>query len=76
MKTRYITLLAMTGLFLLFPPDGYPAAPAPPATKSEIVAVYAYGIVEARHHSTLSAKFPGKLEKILVKKKKQAGHGQ
>jgi len=76
MKTRYITLLAMTGLFLLFPPDGYPAAPAPPATKSEIVAVYAYGIVEARHHSTLSAKFPGKLEKILVQEGEKVKKGQ
>lgn len=31
-----------------------------------ITSVYAYGIVEARRFSTLSAKFPGKIERILV----------
>jgi len=38
--------------------------------------VYAYGIVEARRHSTLSAKFPGKIEKILVREGEQVKEGQ
>lgn len=77
MKTRYIKwLLAMTGL-LIFLPAAYGAAPAQPTAKSDrIVAVYAYGIVEARRHSTLSAKFPGKLEKILVQEGEKVEHGQ
>ncbi len=41
-----------------------------------LVSVYAYGIIEARRHSTLSAKFPGKLEKILVKEGEQVKKGQ
>lgn len=42
----------------------------------QLVTVYAYGIVEARHHSTLSAKFPGKLEKIYVKEGERVKAGQ
>jgi ABC exporter DevB family membrane fusion protein len=38
--------------------------------------VYAYGIVEARRHSTLSAKFPGKIEKILVREGELVKEGQ
>ncbi|MEJ2688986.1 MAG: efflux RND transporter periplasmic adaptor subunit [Deltaproteobacteria bacterium] len=43
---------------------------------ADLVTVYAYGIVEARHHSTLSAKFPGKLEKIYVKEGDRVKSGQ
>lgn len=38
--------------------------------------VFAYGIVEARKHSTLSAKFPGKLETIFVKEGEQVAKEQ
>jgi len=42
-------------------------SPAGQDAKQAVEVVYAYGIVEARFHSTLSAKFPGKIERILVK---------
>ncbi|MEW6218150.1 MAG: efflux RND transporter periplasmic adaptor subunit [Thermodesulfobacteriota bacterium] len=47
-----------------------------PAERPLITAVYAYGIVEARRHSTLSAKFPGKLERILVAEGEPVAEGQ
>ncbi|MCF6291719.1 MAG: efflux RND transporter periplasmic adaptor subunit [Desulfobacterales bacterium] len=46
------------------------------AAAEEVVTVYAYGIVEARRHSTLSAKFPGKIEKILVREGEPVHQGQ
>ncbi len=45
-------------------------------SKPAVEAVYAYGIVEARHHSTLSAKFPGKIERIQVKEGERVRKGQ
>jgi ABC exporter DevB family membrane fusion protein len=51
----------------------------PPATtvkSAPVTSVYAYGIVEARRHSTLSAKFPGKIEKILVREGEEVKEGQ
>jgi len=42
----------------------------------KLVTVYAYGIVEARQHSTLSAKFPGKLEQIYVREGEKVKAGQ
>lgn len=46
------------------------------ANPGEIVTVYAYGIIEARRHSTLSAKSPGKIEKILVREGEKVRQGQ
>ncbi len=47
------------------------AAPASP-----VDSIYAYGIVDARYHSTLSAKFPGKIERILVHEGERVKKGQ
>ena len=46
------------------------------AATDEVLTIYAYGIVEARRHSTLSAKFPGKIEKILVREGENVTEGQ
>lgn len=46
------------------------------AAEAPVASVFAYGIVEARQHSTLSAKFPGKLEKILVREGQTVRKGQ
>jgi ABC exporter DevB family membrane fusion protein len=46
------------------------------AVPEDVQTVYAYGIVEARQHSTLSAKFPGKLDKILVQEGQAVKEGQ
>lgn len=46
------------------------------ASKPAAEEVYAYGVIEARHHSTLSAKFPGKIERILVKEGERVRKGQ
>jgi HlyD family secretion protein len=46
------------------------------AAETPVFSVFAYGIVEARQHSTLSAKFPGKLEEILVREGQAVRKGQ
>jgi multidrug resistance efflux pump len=46
------------------------------AAETPVASVFAYGIVEARQHSTLSAKFPGKLEEILVREGQAVREGQ
>jgi len=46
--------------------EGSSPGVGPPRRDVGPESVFAYGIVEARKHSTLSAKFPGKLEEILV----------
>ena len=56
-------------------PDNPPASGAAKAAP-QAASVYAYGIVEARRHSTLSAKFPGKIEKILVREGERVKEGQ
>lgn len=47
-----------------------------PTEADQVISVYSYGIVEARRHSTLSAKFPGKIEKILVQEGDSVKQGQ
>lgn len=56
--------------------DSGSAGAARASAPVKLVTVYAYGLVEARHHSTLSAKFPGKLEKIYVKEGQRVKAGQ
>lgn len=57
--------------------DRKPDTPPPATAKSaQVTSVYAYGIVEARRHSTLSAKFPGKIERIMVREGERVGEGQ
>lgn len=78
-KTKNVlTLLALLCLLPACegrkPPTG--SLPPPAALPPAVSTVYAYGIVEARHHSTLSAKFPGKIEKILVSEGEEVSAGQ
>lgn len=51
------------------PDDANAAAATPPS-------VFAYGVVEARRHSTLSARMPGKIERILVREGERVRKGQ
>ncbi|NTV14512.1 MAG: HlyD family efflux transporter periplasmic adaptor subunit [Desulfobulbaceae bacterium] len=53
-----------------------PAASATAKAAPPSASVYAYGIVEARRHSTLSAKFPGKIARILVREGEPVKEGQ
>ena len=77
MKTEQLLCKALLVVLLL---AGCSAPPKPPdqqtAGRPKVASVYAYGIIEARHHSTLSAKFPGKLEEILVKEGDVVQRGQ
>lgn len=76
----YLTGLGVLLLALLLTacdtkPETPPSSEAAKAS-IPITSVYAYGIVEARRHSTLSAKFPGKIERILVREGEQVREGQ
>lgn len=56
-----------------------PERPGPGGNRGaaeEVVTIHAYGIVEARRHSTLSAKFPGKIDKILVEEGEAVEEGR
>lgn len=80
----HFSLCVMTRGILIFMTLLITACDTKPSTPSvsettKLVAttsVYAYGIVEARRHSTLSAKFPGKIEKILVREGERVKEGQ
>jgi ABC exporter DevB family membrane fusion protein len=80
----FFSAIILICLFLTLPaagraeslPAGDNAAVVVPAKLGPIVTVYAYGVVAARKHSTLSAKFPGKLEKILVREGERVTKGQ
>ncbi len=79
MRTERLICKALLGVLLL---AACSAPPQPdqqrtdPAARPKVASVYAYGIIEARHHSTLSAKFPGKLEEILAKEGDVVQRGQ
>jgi HlyD family secretion protein len=80
MKTRFLPCLIFLLPALLVSgcdrkPDNPPASGAAKAAVPA-ASVYAYGIVEARRHSTLSAKFPGKIERILVREGEHVKEGQ
>lgn len=79
MKTERLLCLALLVVLLLTgcaaPPESEQKTAAS-AASAKVASVYAYGIIEARHHSTLSAKFPGKLEEILVKEGDTVQRGQ
>jgi len=73
-------LLGLALLLALLPAgcDSKPRQTAGESGRVEqpITSVYAYGIVEARRFSTLSAKFPGKIERILVHEGERVKEGQ
>lgn len=77
MKDKLFLLMAVLAVMPFFGCDKKSQQPKSGAVVGEqVVTLYAYGIVEARRHSTLSAQFPGKIMKILVCEGEQVQQGQ
>jgi HlyD family secretion protein len=86
MKIRFLSLVLLLAGLVFIASCSFDSSPSKTSTpdvgsgksaaSAKLVTVYAYGIVEARYHSTLSAKFPGKLEKIFVSEGDTVKSGQ